>query len=286
MRFAVIATPRSGNSVLRKTISAAFGLQEFAGHDADLLRAELPDNSIVQVHARYSPELHRVLIDHDVIIVTPTRHPLDTLLSMLHFKQFEPEVKNWLQANYLADLGGCDPTSKAFRAFATGEGAHELLGVSLGWWPHAHVTARYRDFSTDPTVILDYPGMPEPLLSRHHPAVRDSGSFARFHSAPNMHGWLGQPDYWRQFISTSFAEVLYEIHRPHFELGDFTIDGAEELTATQIRTNWAAAFTGREEGGSRKLGSRLTEKSQRVSTALTGAAAGAAGTAGLFQIFG
>jgi hypothetical protein len=90
MRFAIIATPRSGNSVLRKTIAAAYELQEFGGHDAELLRADLPDDSIVQVHARYSEELHQVLVDHGVIIVTPTRHPLDTLLSMLHFKQFEP----------------------------------------------------------------------------------------------------------------------------------------------------------------------------------------------------
>lgn len=286
MRFAIIATPRSGNSVLRKTIAAAFELQEYGSHDADLLRAELPDNSIVQVHARYSEDLHQVLVDHDVIIVTPTRHPLDTLLSMLHFKQFEPAVNSWLGGNYLADLGGCDPTSKAFRAFATGEGAHELLGVSLGWWPHAQVTARYRDFCVDPSLILDSPGMPAPLLSRHHPSVRDSGSFARFHSAPNMHGWLGQPDYWRQFIPTSFAELLYDIHRVNFELGHFVIDDSEELTPQQIRTNWAAAFAGREESPRRGLGKRLTERTQRISTTLTGAAAGAAGTAGALQIFG
>ena len=47
MRFAIIATPRSGNSVLRKTIAAAFELQEYGGHDSDLLRAELADNAIV-----------------------------------------------------------------------------------------------------------------------------------------------------------------------------------------------------------------------------------------------
>lgn len=286
MRFAIIATPRSGNSVLRKTIAAAYELQEFGGHDAELLRADLPDDSIVQVHARYSEELHQVLVDHGVIIVTPTRHPLDTLLSMLHFKQFEPAVNSWLHGNYLAELGGCDPTSKAFRAFATGEGAHALLQVSLGWWSHAQVTARYRDFSSDPTSILEYPGMPEPRLSRHHPSVRDSGSFARFHSAPNMHGWLGEPDYWRQFIPLSFAELLYDIHRPSFDLGHFDLSGARELTAQEVRTNWAAAFTGREDTGHQGLAKRLSTHSQRVSTGLTSAAAGAAGAAGLLHILG
>lgn len=289
MRFAIIATPRSGNSVLRKTIAAAYELQEFGGHDADLLRAGLPDDSIVQVHAKYSVELHRSLTDQGVIIVTPTRHPLDTILSMLHFAQFEPEVNQWLGGDYLADLGGCDPSSKAFRAFATGEGAHELLGVSLGWWPNSDVAIRYCDFNHDPTVVLAHPAMPEPRLSRHHPSVRDSGSFARFHSAPNMHGWLGQPGYWHQFIPTSLAETLYSMHRASFDIGGFGISGSEELSPQAIRTNWALAFAGRDASPRRGLGGRLTARSQRASSTLTGAtaaAASAAGTAGLLRILG
>jgi hypothetical protein len=289
MRFAIIATPRAGNSVLRKTISAAYGLQEFGGHDPRLLEGDLPDGSIFQVHARYSPELHRSLTEQGVIIVTPTRHPLDTLLSMLHFAQFEPEVNHWLGGNYLTELEGCDPSSRAFRTFATGEGAHELLGVSLGWWPHADVAIRYCDFNEDPTVVLERPEMPEPRLTRHHPSVRDSGSFARFHSAPNMHGWLGQPGYWQHFIPTSLVKTLYSIHQPSFDIGHYDISDSEELTPQQIRSNWAAAFAGREENARRGFGSRLTARSQHASNKLTGAtaaAAGAAGTAGLLRILG
>jgi hypothetical protein len=104
-----------------------------------------------------------------------------------------------------------------------------------------------------------------------------------------MHGWLGQPGYWQHFIPTSLVKTLYSIHQPSFDIGHYDISDSEELTPQQIRSNWAAAFAGREENARRGFGSRLTARSQHASNKLTGAtaaAAGAAGTAGLLRILG
>lgn len=92
MRIAIIGTPRSGNTAMRSVLAAAYELTEMASHDASFLRSDLPDNTIAQVHCAYDQGLRDHLRSQDIDIVTPRRHPLDTLLSMLHFAQFEPQV--------------------------------------------------------------------------------------------------------------------------------------------------------------------------------------------------
>ncbi len=103
MRIAIIGTPRSGNTAMRSVLAAAYELTEMASHDASFLRSDLPDNTIAQVHCAYDQGLRDHLRSQDIDIVTPRRHPLDTLLSMLHFAQFEPQVANWLGGNWLHD---------------------------------------------------------------------------------------------------------------------------------------------------------------------------------------
>ena len=157
MRFALIGTPRSGNTLLRSVIAASLDLTECASHDPGTLLGHLPRGSITQVHAPYSTALHESLREREVVIVTPIRHPLDALLSMLHFAQFEPQVAQWLGGNHLRDVLGCDPTSRAFREFALGNGARALLQVSVDWAPHAALTVRFRDFCHDPEAIVTRP---------------------------------------------------------------------------------------------------------------------------------
>ena len=92
---------RALGSLLRKTLARAHGLDETASHDPAYLFGDLALGTVAQVHAPYTPELHASLRKRSVIVVTPRRHPLDVLLSMLHFAQFEPDVSCWLGGNYL-----------------------------------------------------------------------------------------------------------------------------------------------------------------------------------------
>jgi hypothetical protein len=245
MRLAVIGTPRSGNSLLRKTLARAHGLDETASHDPAFLLGDLALGTVAQVHAPYSPELHASLRKRSVIVVTPRRHPLDVLLSMLHFAQFEPDVSYWLDGNYLDGLEGCDPSSRAFRAFALGEGSARLLSVSVGWSAHADVIVEYADLVADPTMVLAddafgaYPQVGERSL------VLEAGSFEGFHRSGNMHGWLGQSGYWTSFISRDFAEEIKAAHPEAFVAGDYDMSGARDLTGPQVRMAWASSFAGR-----------------------------------------
>lgn len=247
MRLAVIGTPRSGNSLLRKTLAQAHGLDETASHDPAFLLGDLALGTVAQVHAPYTPELHASLRKRSVIVVTPRRHPLDVLLSMLHFAQFEPDVSCWLGGNYLDGLEGCDPSSRAFRAFALGAGSAELLSVSVGWSAHADVIVEYSDLVADPTTFLAdgvfgaYPQV------RERSVVLEAGSFESFHRSGNMHGWLGQAGYWTSFIPRAFADEICAAHPHAFAAGGYDVAGARELTGPQVRMAWATSFAGRPE---------------------------------------
>lgn len=244
MRFAVIGTPRSGNSLLRRVLSHAYGLHEAASHDPDFLLGELPDDTVYQVHAPYGPEIAASLHRQRVIVVTPQRHPIDTLLSMLHFAQFEPDVSHWLGGDYLVDLPGCDPTSRAFREFALGDGAAELLAVSVGWSTHAHAAIRYGQLAEDPLTILAHEGLGPYRIVGGEAQIRAAASFEGFRSTGNMHGWMGRAGYWRGFVPEELAEAIRERHAAAFAAGSFGIDGAKELSPQEIRVAWAAAFSG------------------------------------------
>ncbi len=243
MRIAIIGTPRSGNTAMRSVLAAAYELTEMASHDASFLRSDLPDNTIAQVHCAYDQGLRDHLRSQDIDIVTPRRHPLDTLLSMLHFAQFEPQVANWLGGNWLHDLEGCDPTSREFREFALGAGAQRLLSVSVDWAPHARVDMRYRAFAQDPLHLVRTFNGGE-LSQRAYHGVQAAGQFARLASTPNMHGWLGTPGYWTSFISAPFARELYQAHERAFVEGGFSIRRAQEISPVAIRKTWAAAYFG------------------------------------------
>jgi len=245
MRLAVIGTPRSGNSLLRKVLSHAYGLGEVGSHDPEYLLGDLPDDTVFQVHAPCTPSLRASLHRQGVLVVTPTRHPLDTLLSMLHFAQFEPEVDRWLGGEYLADLPGCDPTSRAFREFALGDGAGALLGVSVGWAPFADVVVDYTESAAEPLAVLGHEGLGAHRIVGDAAVMREVSAFDAFHRTDNMHGWLGRAGYWTSFIPADLAVQIRSTHPAAFEVGGYDISGAADIAAPAIRMAWAESFSGR-----------------------------------------
>lgn len=244
MRLAVIGTPRSGNSLLRKVLAHAYGLAEVGSHDPEYLMEDLPDDTVYQVHASCTPRVRESLRRQGVLVITPTRHPLDTLLSMLHFAQFEPEVDRWLGGRFLADLPGCDPTSRAFREFAVGDGAGALLDVSAGWAPFADVVIDYAASASDPLAVLEHEGLGAHRIVGDPRVMREVSAFDAFHRSSNMHGWLGRAGYWTSFIPVDLARDIAAAHPRAFAVGGHTIDGAADTPAPEIRLAWAASFAG------------------------------------------
>lgn len=99
MRLALVSSPRSGNSWLRMLLSSLYDLQQNAVHYPQAINwADLPENCIVQIHWHNESQFNSLLKLHGFDVVTIARHPLDLLLSVLHFAPHEPQTACWLQS--------------------------------------------------------------------------------------------------------------------------------------------------------------------------------------------
>ncbi|MCW2746818.1 MAG: methyltransferase, FkbM family domain protein [Mycobacterium sp.] len=154
LRLAIVGTPRVGKTWIRRVLADGFGLLELPVHRPDDLDWEaLPPRAIVQLHWPRTASLQRLLAQHGVRVVSPARHPLDVLLSILVFASKEPGTANWLvgEGGDERSLVGADPNSDAFLEYATGPRARALLAVTPSWWEDERtVRVRYEDVTGDP----------------------------------------------------------------------------------------------------------------------------------------
>jgi hypothetical protein len=88
------------------------------------------------MHWRRSPTFHQFLMERQFEVLVTVRHPLDVLISILHFAQYEPATRRWLdgEGGNETSLLGADPTSEAFLAYALSGRASALFEVSAEWY--------------------------------------------------------------------------------------------------------------------------------------------------------
>jgi hypothetical protein len=220
LRLAIIGTPRSGNSWLRYILRDAYGLTEMSFHHPREIPTELPPAVVLQIHWYRVAPFRSWLKAHGFRVIVPARHPLDVLLSILHFVRYEPETARWLDGAGAipADLRAASPVSPAFAAYACGQGAANLLGVSAAWWrDDTALRIRYEDMVRDPYAAL------APLIAalgapRHGLAAALAGaSLDVFKGLPNRHGWQGTPGLWRSLIPPGLAMRIYLSQRAAFQ---------------------------------------------------------------------
>jgi hypothetical protein len=211
---------------VRSVLGGILGLEQFAVHNYIELGEKIPDRCIVQLHWYREPNLQNFLNKHSFRTVVLARHPLDVLVSILHFVRHEPLTARWLEGNAEIPKGfaGTTPTSQDFLKYATSWGAENVLGVSYQWWhdPGA-VKARYEELVRRPHEALLN------LARTFNPAVRDeNGVIGRFElpffqNLPNKHGWQGKPGLWRQLIVYSDARAIYKRHRRLFDVMGYSV---------------------------------------------------------------
>jgi len=226
LRIAVISSPRSGNMWVRSVLGSILGLEQFAVHNYIELEEKIPDRCIVQLHWYREPNFQSFLNKHRFRTLVLARHPLDVLVSILHFVRHEPLTARWLEGNAEIPKGfpGTTPTSPDFLKYAVSWGAENVLGVSYQWWhdPGA-VKVRYEELVERPQEALLN------LARTFNPAVRDEkGAISRFDLAsfqnlPNKHGWQGKPGLWRQLIVYSDARAIYKRHRRIFDVMGYSV---------------------------------------------------------------
>jgi len=240
MRIAVVSTPRAGNTWVRHLLGTAYRLPHLPRHsmtDADW--AALPPGVVLQLHWRRTPEFAAKLDEHGFRVVTVARHPLDVLVSILHFCVHESESENWLlgAGGSEADIFGAMPRSRTFVEYARGPRAAELLAVTPDWWGRLGIIGvRYED------LVADTAGELRRLEETLGP-VR-CGSLAEAVAAcelgrlrqrsTNSHFWQGRPGLWRHLLPAAEAA---EIAAALPDLG-YSIDPDPALDPLTADRNW------------------------------------------------
>jgi len=218
-------------------------MQEMALHNYLDAPAALPDRCLLQIHWYREPNFQAWLKDNRFRVLTIAQHPLDQLISALHFVGHEPQTARWLEGNagLPAGLAGCSPCSQQFLEYATGFGAENFLAVSYQWWNDIDaIKLRYEDFVADPAgrfggLVRDLdnadPASVLPWLERV--------SFKSMQALPNRHGWQATPGLWRRLIVSTDALSIRLRHRMVFRKLGYSVP-CSLLSRRAALRNWQA----------------------------------------------
>lgn len=240
MRIAVVSTPRAGNTWVRHLLATAYRLPHLARHAmADADWAELPPEVVLQLHWRRTPEFAAKLDQHGFHVVTVSRHPLDVLISILHFCIHESESEHWLlgAGGSEADVFGAMPRSRVFIEYAKGPRAAELLAVTPDWWGRPGVVGvHYEDLVADAEGELR---RLEKTLGRvpcnSIAEAVEACSMERLRQRSiNSHFWQGRPGLWRLLLPAAEAREIAALLP---DLG-YPIEPDPRLDALTADRNW------------------------------------------------
>jgi hypothetical protein len=247
-RIAILGTPRSGNTWLRAMLRSMYALPDFAEHDpADIPWDELPPHAIVNLHALPTPILRKRLADFRVVAIV--RHPLDTLISILHFAPFHSASDGWLlgQGGGEGAIRGATPVSPEFVEYATGPRTAALFSVSRLWWDVPGVIrVRYEDLVENTVGELS-----RVAAELQIPIAQSAENVAKAHALDAMRGrhvsyrqhvWKGRPGHWRRFLPKEVAERIAAAHRQSFTPLGYACDPNKALDEETADVNWARAM--------------------------------------------
>lgn len=243
MRLALVSTPRSGNTWLRYLLAQLYGLEQFAVHTPEALDwSSLPQECIVQLHWHRTPAFQALLERHGFRVVVICRHPLDVLISILHFAPHEPETAQWLSAENgdERDIHRASPVDPAFIRYATGARARALLSVSREWWSAPGVVrVRYEQLAADPERALNQLAQELGPVKRPITAVVDAHRLERLQPASsNQHFWRGQPGLWRSLLPQEVAATIAAAHPASLHELGYQVDPDPRLDHGAAVDHW------------------------------------------------
>jgi Sulfotransferase domain len=240
LRIAVVSTPRAGNTWVRHLLGTAYQVPHLARHamtDSDW--AELASEVVLQLHWRRTPEFVAKLDEHGFRVVTVARHPLDVLISILHFCVYESESEQWLlgAGGSEADIYGAMPRSRTFIEYAKGPRAAELLAVTQDWWNQPGVVGvRYEDLVADTANELRrLEEVFGPIRCGSVQEAVEACTMGRLRQqTTNNHFWQGRPGLWRHLLPEAEAnEIVSALPTPAYP-----IDLDPALDALTADRNW------------------------------------------------
>ncbi|MCS6851346.1 MAG: sulfotransferase [Gemmataceae bacterium] len=245
LRLAILSTPRSGNIWVQHLLSALYHLERLAPNAPPYVSWHtLPPRCVLILHWRPEEQLRGRLRQHGFRWLTLARHPLDVLVSILHFVLHGP-TDRWLlgQGGNEEAIVGVGPTSAAFLQYATGPRAAALLSITPAWWVCAEgLKLRYEDLVAHPETelqrLVEALGV-RPLRSINE-AIAANGldTIRALHAPAAHHFWQGQPGLWRQVLPAAVARAIAAAHPgPLTQLG-YTCDPDPTLSENRAEERW------------------------------------------------
>jgi hypothetical protein len=250
-RLAVISTPRTGNTWLRHLLGRVYAASELPVHNpADLDWSGLPADFILQIHWHRTPAFLSMLEKHRFRVVVLARHPLDVLVSILHFSLHDASTQRWLEGEHgsEAPICGAMPCSSPFMQYATSRRAAALLSVSRQWWdlPGAY-RVRYERLVADPlgelTRLVAEIGLPprqslaEAVAANAFPTLRKLCGTIQVPEY-NHHYWQGTPDNWKRLLPADLALTIAAYHAELFSALQYECDPDPKLDRAQADAAW------------------------------------------------
>jgi hypothetical protein len=246
LRLVIASTPRCGNAWLRHLLHSIYDLSSLSVHNpADVNWAELPTRCIIQIHWHPTPPFLEQLDTHRFHVLTLARHPLDVLLSILHFALYDSSTARWLEGENGSErsIFGAMPCSSAFLEYATGQRAGALLSVSREWAARPGVrTIRYEDLVRDPhgrmEQLAQELGMPASHAIDDAISAQSLANRRQTDKAHHYHYWQGKPGQWKHLLPATHARQIEGALREHFQALGYVCDPDPALDVRQADANW------------------------------------------------
>ncbi len=244
LRIAIVSTPRSGNNWLLHLLSRVYDLPRQAPNSpSEVDWSALPPRCVLLFHWHREPSFLAHLRQHHCHIVGMVRHPLDVLLSVLHYCLHGSTI--WLdgEGGNEQSIIGALPCSPAFLEYATGARAGALLSISRQWWgaPESY-SVRYEDLLADPAGQLQrlVEALGEPPCRPIPEAVAGTtlSELRRQHPERKYHFWKGQAGLWRSQLPAREAGVIAAAHPGSFAPLGYACDADPCLEVRQADANW------------------------------------------------
>lgn len=245
LRVAIVSTPRSGNTWLWHLLTALYDVPGIAVHSPlEVAWEALPPSCVLQMHWRRTDSFVERLRQHRFRVVVMARHPLDVLISILHFSLHDRATAKWLEGEGGNERGifGAMPRSTAFREYVKGPRAAALLAVSAEWWNAAGCLGiRYEDLNQDPEATLQRAigelggapriGVPQAIETATIPKLRSRWQTQHYF-------WLGKIGLWRCLLPRAEVEPLAAHLTPNLSHLGYTTEPDSSLSALQADANW------------------------------------------------
>jgi hypothetical protein len=206
----------------------------------------LPAACVLQIHWPRTRPFLLQLAEHRFHVVVLARHPLDVLISILHYAWHDNSTLRWLdgEGGDERPIWGAMPCSRPFLAYATGPRARALLSVTRAWWrARGCLRLRYEDLVARPhhevTRLVEAVGGGPQTPVAEAVAASTIPELRRL-TRNGHHFWQGTPDLWKSLLPAGPTRRIAHAQRASFAALGYACDPDPALDRGRAEANWVA----------------------------------------------